>query len=130
MTKCAQPRNRLRNSVVLSLTALIFVVPLIQGGQGEAGSNSRALTLSDCIALGLNESPALEASRLDVASATEEARAAHDKTLPEITGRASYQLFSGSPTSKFSIVDAGTGIGVGTNQVVGLGAVEVYSAHL
>ena len=86
--------------------------------------------MSDCIALALNESPVLEASRLDVASATEEARAARGQTLPEITGRASYQLFSGSPTSKFSIVDAGTGIGIGTNQVVGLGAVEVYSAHL
>jgi outer membrane protein TolC len=120
----------LRNSVVRSLIAFLLAVPLTQGGQGEVGSNSRALTLSDCIALALNESPVLEASRLDVASATEEARAARSQTLPEITGRASYQLFSGSPTSKFSIVDAGTGIGIGTDKVVGLGAVEVYSAHL
>jgi len=107
-----------------------LAVPLTQGGQGEVGSNSKALTLNDCIALALNESPVLEASRLDVASASEEARAARSQTLPEITGRASYQLFSGSPTSKFSIVDAGTGIGIGSNQLVGLGAVEVYSAHL
>ena len=130
MTKCVQRRNRFRNSAVLSLTAFLLAAPVTKSGQGESGSNSRALTLSDCIALALNESPLLEASRLDVASATEDARAARGQTLPEITGRASYQLFSGSPTSKFSIVDAGTGIGVGANQVVGLGAVEVYSAHL
>ena len=120
----------MRNSVVLGLTVVLFVAPLAQGGQDEVSYNSRALSLNDCIALALNESPVLEASRLDVASAAEEARAARDQTLPEITGRASYQLFSGSPTSKFSIVDAGTGIGVGVDRVVDLGAVEIYSAHL
>jgi len=103
---------------------------LARAGQNEVSYNSRVLSLNDCIALALNESPALEGSRLDVASATEEARAARDQALPQITGRASYELFSGSPTSKFSIVDAGTGIGIGANQVVGLGAVEIYSAHL
>src|SRR6478735_2044089 len=124
MTRCVQRRNRLRNSVVLSLTVVFFVAPLVRGGQHEVSYNSRALSLNDCIALALNESPLLEASRLDVASVAEEARAARGQALPEITGRASYQLFSGSPTSKFSIVDAGTGIGVGVNNVVGLGAVE------
>ena len=121
----------MRNSVVLGLTVVLFVAPLARGGQNEVSYNSRALSLNDCIALALNESPVLEASRLDVASAAEDARAARDQTLPEITGRASYQLFSGSPTSKFSIVDAGTGIGVGVNQRESdLGAVEIYSAHL
>ena len=120
----------MRNSVVLGLTVVLFVAPLARGGQNEVSYNSRALSLNDCIALALNESPVLEASRLDVASVAEEARAARGQTLPEITGRASYQLFSGSPTSKFSIVDAGTGIGVGVNRVVDLGAVEIYSAHL
>ncbi len=120
----------MRNRVVLSLIAFFFAVPLTHGGQDEVSSNSRPLTLRNCIALALNESPVLEASRLDVASATEEARAARDQTLPEITGRAGYQLFSGSPTSKFSIVDAGTGIGIGTNNAITSGAVEVYSAHL
>ena len=120
----------MRNSVVLGLTVVLFVAPLARGGQNEVSHSSRALSLNDCIALALNESPVLEASRLDVASVAEEARAARDQTLPEITGRASYQLFSGSPTSAFSIVDAGTGIGVGVNRVVDLGAVEIYSAHL
>ena len=121
----------MRNSVVLGLTVVLFVAPLARGGQNEVSYNSRALSLNDCIALALNESPVLEASRLDVASATEDARAARDQTLPEITGRASYQLFSGSPTSKFSIVDAGTGIGIGSESARSTsGAVEVYSAHL
>ena len=35
---------------------------------------------------------------------------------PRNHARAAYQLFSGSPTGKFSIVDAGTGIGVGRMQ--------------
>ena len=122
MTKCVQRRNRLRNSVVLGLTVVLFVAPLARGGQNEVGYNSRALSLNDCIALALNESPVLEASRLDVTSAAEDARAARDQTLPEITGRASYQLFSGSPTSKFSIVDAGTGIGIGVNSAIDVGS--------
>jgi outer membrane protein TolC len=104
----------------------------MQGGQNEVSYNSRPLSLTDCIALALNESPLLEASRLDVASAAEEARAARSEVLPKITATASYQLFSGSPTGRFAIVNASTGIGVGVNNnnTVGLGAVELYSAHL
>ena len=120
----------MRNSVVLGLTVVLFVAPLARGGQNEVSYTSRALSLNDCIALALNESPVLEASRLDVASAAEDARAARDQTLPEITGRAAYQYFSGSPTGKFSIIDAGTGIGVGVNSAIESGAVETYSAHL
>jgi outer membrane protein TolC len=63
------------------------------------------LTLRDCIALALNESPELEASRLQVTQATEEARAQRDEMLPKITGQAGATLFSGSPTSKFAIVN-------------------------
>ena len=91
---------------------------------------SRPLTLRDCLNLALNESPVLEASRLDVASATEEARAARAGNLPDITARGSYQLFSGSPTSKFAIIDTGTGVGLTSSRNIDLGAVEVYSAHL
>ena len=72
----------------------------------------------------------LQGSRLDVASATEEARAARGRALPEITAVARYQLFSGSPTSRFSVVDSGTGIGIGTSRNIDLGAVEIYAAHL
>ncbi|CAN5550010.1 AdeC/AdeK/OprM family multidrug efflux complex outer membrane factor [soil metagenome] len=131
MTKCVQPRNRLKNRIALSLTLLLFASPLTWAGEGGVVATSRALSLPDCIALALNESPLLEASRLDVASATEAARAARGQALPQITGTASAQLFSGSPTSKFSIVNVGdSGIGVNSSRAVALGAVEVYSAHL
>ncbi len=89
------------------------------------------MTLRDCIAIALQESPVLEASRFDVASAREDARAARSQTLPRLTGSATAEIFSGSPTSKFSVVNTGsaTGIGVGSNNV-GLGAVEIYSGQL
>jgi multidrug efflux system outer membrane protein len=98
---------------------------------------NRPLTVKDCIALALNESPLLDASRLDVASATEEARAARGKALPEITASASAQLFAGSPVSKFFIVNTGSTTIVGGNpnntsneRTVDGAGVEVYSAHL
>ena len=67
----------------------------------EAPPN-HALTLHDCIAIALGESPALEASRFDVLSAAQEVRAAQGMALPLVTGSAQYQLFSGSQTSKFA----------------------------
>ncbi len=94
------------------------------------------LTLHECIVLALEESPALEASRFDVASATEEVRAARGQALPELTGAGSAQIFGGSPTSKFAIVGTGNqggiGPGIGTNsdRSVGATGVELYSAHL
>ncbi len=93
------------------------------------------LNLHDCIVLALQESPALEASRFDVASANEEVRAARAKTLPELTGSASAQVFSGSPTSKFAIVNTGNqgvgpGLGTGSSRGVGATGVELYSGRL
>lgn len=128
----------MRNSILLSLTVLLFVAPTTRAGQGEVFTSSRPLTLSDCIALALDESPLLEASRLDVASATESARAARSRALPELTGTASAQIFSGSPTSRFSIVNSDTGVviprnpnnpGRGDRSVSGA-AVEIFSAQL
>ncbi len=103
------------------------------------------LSLQDCISMALQESPALEASRFDVASATEEVKAARAKLLPDLTAQASAQAFSGSPTSRFSIVNLGNQGSVVVNpnpnpnrppnpgtssRSVNLGEVEVYSAHL
>jgi outer membrane protein TolC len=121
----------LRSRTTAAFLLLLLAAPLARGGEGELVSvPSRPLTLKDCIALALNESPALEASRLDITSATEEARAARGAALPSITGTGTYQLFSGSPTSRFSVVDTGTGIGINNTRTVDLGAVEIYSAHL
>ena len=94
---------------------------------------SHPLTLHDCIAIALGENPALEASRFDVLSAAQEVRAAQGMALPLLTGLADYELFQGSPTSKFSVINLGTttpsGVAV-TPKVVGLSEIETYSAHL
>lgn len=134
MTKCAPPRNRLINSTTVCLAALFFISPFASGGEQQVEVPSHPLSLSDCIALALNESPLLDASRLDVASATEEARAARGQALPSLTASGSAQLFSGSPTSKFSIVNVGPSTTVARNptadRTVSGAGVEIYSANL
>lgn len=132
MTKSAPRIGRFSNSIPISLALSIAIGTLALGGQEQVEVPSHPLTLKDCIALALNESPLLDASRLDVASATEEARAARGEALPEITARGSAQLFSGSPTNKFAIVGGDSGIAVGGNSSRGVNsaAVQLYSAHL
>ncbi len=134
MTKSIHHRYRtLRNSVPSLLTLLLFLLAAGAKAQGVLETpRAHALTLHECIALALQESPALEAGRFDVAAAAEEVRAAKGKTLPQLNGAASAQFFSGSPTSKFSIVNTGTGgnVGVNTSKSVDLGKIELYSAQL
>jgi outer membrane protein len=136
MTKCALPINRLRNSIPVSLAAFFVTGSLALGGHEEVEIPSHPLSLNDCIALALNESPLLDASRLDVASATEEARSARGQALPQITATGAAELFSGSPTGKFSIVNVGSSVVRNPNNTsnsdrsVGGAGVEVYSAHL
>jgi outer membrane protein len=104
---------------------------LALGGQELVEVPSHPLTVKDCIALALNESPLLDASRLDVASATEEARAARGQVLPQITASGTAEIFSGSPTNKFGIVSAGSSVVVtGNGRNVSGAGVEIYSAHL
>lgn len=112
---------------------MLFTLPFAaKGGDGLTDVSSHSLTLKDCLALALQESPLLESSRYDVASATDEIRAARAQTLPELTASGTAELFSGSPTSKFSVVNLGSATGpvaVNSNSV-GLGAVEIYTARL
>src|ERR1044071_894288 len=148
MTRCTLPINRSRNSGLLSLAIYLVTGSLTLGGQEMIDVPNRPLTMSDCIALALNESPLLDASRLDVASATEEARAARGQALPDITATGSAEAFSGSPVSKFSIVNEGSTViaiptpppnpnkppnpnqGGNAGRSVGGAGVETYSAHL
>src|SRR5438874_12045895 len=104
MTKCTRPRNRLKNSAPVSLAVSLAIGFSALGGQEQVEVPSHPLTLQDCIALALNESPLLDASRLDVASATEEARAARGQALPKVTASGSAELSSGSPSSRFAVV--------------------------
>jgi outer membrane protein TolC len=104
-----------------------------EAGEALEAPHHRPLTVRDCIAIALGESPALEASRFEVLSAAQEVRAAQGLLLPQITGSAQYELFSGSPTTKFSVLNIGSvspsGTVVTTNSV-GWTGVEAYGAHL
>ena len=133
MTKSTPHRNRsLTNNLAAVLAALLFILPFASEAQERLDSpRSRPPTLHDCIAIALGESPLLEASRYDVLSAGQEVRAAQGMALPQLTGSAGYELFSGSPTTKFSVVSLGESpIAVTSHHVVGLGAVEIYSGKL
>jgi len=89
------------------------------------------LTLQDCIAIALGESPKLEASRFDLLAAGEEIRAAQASLWPNLTGSATGEAFSGDRTSKFGIVNAGTtGAGISTNKHVDLAGVGIFGLKL
>src|SRR5438105_9255101 len=126
MTKSTPLRDQSsKSSIAPFLVVILLLLPAASHAQEMVDPPAdHRLTLADCIALALQESPAIEASRFDVASASEEVRAEQGKTLPRITGEATGELFSGSPTGKFSVVDFSQGGGGGgaraTTRTVGL----------
>src|SRR5438132_1148126 len=134
MTKSILHKDRSSNNVAAVLAALMFILPCTSEAQyALEAPRSHPLTLHDCIAIALGESPALEASRFDVFSAAQEVRGAQGKVLPLLTGSAEYEVFSGSPTSKFSVVNLGsvTPSGVVVSpKTVGWTGIEQYGAHL
>ena len=134
MTKSVPHSGRSSNNVAAYLAALLFVLPwMSEAGETWEGPPHRPLTLHDCIAIALGESPALEASRFDVLSAAQEVRAAQGMLLPQVTGSAQYELFSGSRIGKFSVINLGSVTPSGTvvtANSVGWSGVELYGAHL
>ena len=116
------------------MAALLFILPCIsEAGETLGAFPNHPLTLQDCIAIALGESPALEASRFDVLWAAQEVRAAQGMLLPQVTGSAQYELFSGSRTGKFSVINLGSVSPSGTvvtADSVGWTGVELYGAHL
>ena len=134
MTKSVLHSDRSSNNVAAYLAALLSILPCMsEAGEALEARSHHPLTLHDCIAIALGESPALEASRFDVLSAAQEVRAAQGMLLPQVTGSAQYELFSGSPTSKFSVINLGSVTPSGTvvtANSVGWTGVEVYGAHL
>ncbi len=134
MTESVLHRDRSSNRGAACLAALLFILPCMsQARRALEAPPDHPLTLRDCIAIALGESPALEGSRLDVLSAAQEVRAAQGMALPLVTGSAQYELFSGSQTSKFGVLNLGgvTPNGtVVTANTVGLSEVQLYGAHL
>src|SRR4030095_2153373 len=134
MTESVLHIDRFSNNVAAYVAALLFILPCMsKAGEGLDARPHLPLTLHECIAIALGYSPALEGSRFDVLSAGEEVRAAQGILLPQVTGHAQYELFSGSPTSMFSVLNLGTvtpsGTVVTTNSV-GWTGIELYGAHL
>ena len=79
MTKSILPQDQTcRNSIAAFLVAALLILPAATNAQKASGPPppDHPLTLGDCIALALQESPAVDASRFDVAAAGEEVRAA------------------------------------------------------
>ena len=134
MTEFTLHSDRSLNKVAACLVALLSILPCMsEAGEGSAALPHHPLTLHDCIAIALGESPALEASRFDVLSAAQEVRAAQGMALPIVTGSAQYQLFSGSQVSKFGVLNLGSvtaGGTVVTANNVGWTGVELYGLHL
>src|SRR5437667_2188806 len=134
MTEFTLHSDRSLNKVAACLVALLSILPGVsKAGEGSAALPRHPLTLHECIAIALGESPALEASRFDVFSADQAVRAAQGMLLPQITGAADYLLFSGSRVSKFGVINLGSvspNGSVVTTSSVGSAEVELYSAHL
>jgi len=136
MTKSIPHRNLIpRNNLAASLVALLVILPLKLPAREISAHNPdlprHPLTLQDCIAIALGESPKLEASRFDLLAAGEEIRAAQASLWPNLTGSATGEAFSGDRTSKFGIVNAGTtGAGISTNKHVDLAGVGIFGLKL
>src|SRR5205085_4065543 len=108
MTKSTPRPNRNRLKLAAPLVVLLLLLP-------QASRAERALSLRDCIAIALGESPKLQASRFDLLAAGEEIRAAQASLWPNVTGSVTGEEFSGSPTGKFGIVNFTSPSGVGIN---------------
>src|SRR5881394_1442709 len=123
------------NWVGLLATILLITPAKLQAGEGRTHNAyipRHPLTLRDCIAIALGESPKLEASRFDLLAAGAEIRAAQDLLWPNLKGSATGEAFSGSQTSKFAIVNASTttGGGIGTSRHVDLAGIGVFDLKL
>src|SRR5438034_8424512 len=99
----------MRTNRAICVLSLALIVPW------KLAAQDRPLTLHDCVAIALGESPKLEASRFDILAASEAIRAAQAMTWPKLTGTATGEMFSGESTSAFQLVSATDINGVGLN---------------
>src|SRR5205814_6066888 len=121
------------SSVGLLATLLLSQPLRLQAGEVKTYSNlpRHPLTLRDCIAIALGESPKLEATRFDLLAAGAEIRAAQDLLWPNLKGSATGEMFSGDRTGKFGIVNAGiTGGGISTRSHVNLAGIGFFDLRL
>lgn len=115
-----------RNKLAASLAILLLFL------SDSSNAQERVLTLRDCIAIALGESPKLEASRLDLSAATQDIISARALNFPSLTASAGGEIFSGSSTGRFGIVNTTgpSGGGVSTNNSVDAAGLGVFGAKL
>src|SRR6266480_865248 len=135
MIKFAPHRNPILASSLVGLlaTLLLSLPPRLQAGEVKTYPNlpQHPLTLRDCIAIALGESPKLEATRFDLLAAGAEIRAAQDLLWPNLTGSATGEAFSGEQTGKFRIVTTvPSGGGVNANRKVDLAGIGIGGLKL
>jgi outer membrane protein TolC len=137
MTKSILHRDlSLGNSLLAWLAIQLLIVPLKLPAE-EIRAHHPALprhplTLQDCIAIALGESPKLEASRIDLLAAGEEIRAAQASLWPNLKGSATGEAFSGEQTGIFRIATIGPSAAsaVSSNKRVSLAGVGVFGLQL
>jgi outer membrane protein TolC len=90
------------------------------------------LTLRDCIAIALGESPKLEAGGFDLLAAGWEVRAARASLWPNLKGSATGEAFSGENTGKFGIVNttSPSGGGVNASRSVDLAGIGLFGGKV
>jgi outer membrane protein TolC len=129
-------RNLFLGSSSTFLTFLLLIlVPGSQAGEGRTRNvilPRHPLTLRDCIAIALGESPKLEANSLDLLAAGWDIRAARAMLWPNLTGSVGGEAFSGEQTGKFGIVNttSPSGGGVNNTQNVDLAGIGLFGGKL
>ena len=110
MTRFNPHPNLFLGSNLIGLAAILLLILPSESPAGEGRTRNvilprHPLTLRDCIAVALGESPKLEASSFDLLAAGWEIRAAQALLWPNLKGSASGEAFSGESTGKFGIVN-------------------------
>jgi outer membrane protein len=124
------PRHPLPTVLLLNLPSRLPAQE-IEIGTRHPGLPRHPLTLQDCIAIALGESPKLEASRLDLLAAGEEIRAARASLWPNLTGSATGEAFSGESTGIFVITAVGPSTGgISAARRVSLAGVGLFGLRL
>ncbi len=137
MTRFNPHRNLFLGSSLLGLVAIPLLILAPGSPAGEVGTRSvilprHPLTLRDCIAIALGESPKLEASGFDLLAAGWDIRAARASLWPNLTGSVGGEAFSGESTGKFGIVNttSPSGGGVNTSKNVDLAGIALFGGKL
>jgi outer membrane protein TolC len=137
MTKSTPHRSLFLGTSLIWLlaTLLLILAPNLPAGEVATYNQKiprHPLTLRDCIAIALGESPKLEASQFELLAAGEEIRAAQAALWPNLKGSATGEAFSGEQTGKFGIVNttSPSGGGVNTTNNVDLAGIGLFGLKL